>query len=151
MPASFPVISDEFWVGVGAVVLVSILVFFPFQAFTNIYVPFTVTIYDRHVTLRYFLSIFWYAKIFPFISVAIRSSVINDSFCLCSRRCAVVSYIDRLFYRVNFHAWKIQERVIHWYKAWKLLVKSGHEQPMSRLWYYIIYSRWWPVVVQLLL
>ena len=93
------------------------------------------------------LHIFNSAKRFPSIPVTIKFSIINKSFCLCCRRCAVVSPIDRFFCCINFQVWAIQEGVTLCFKAWTLLENSGLKQLISGMWASIIYRRWCHVVV----
>ena len=107
LPASFPMISTEVWVGGGHWYWSEFWFLLSFQAFNDIYFSFPVAISEYHVTLRYFLHMFSSGKT-PFRPVAIRSSIINESFYLCGRGCAVVSSIDRFFSRMNCHVWAIQ-------------------------------------------
>ena len=92
--------------------------------------------------MRYFLHILSSDKSYPYIPAAIRSSIINNSFCIYNRRFAVVSSIDRFFFRMNCHVWDIQEGLINCYKACKLLAEGVPEHPIFRLWDSIRSHRW---------
>ena len=113
LPASFPMIYFEVWVGGGQWYWSVFWFLFPLWALTDVSITFPVAIYYRHVTLRYFLSMFISDKRFPSVPVAIRSFMIKKTLCFCGSSCAVVSSIDRLFSRIHFHVWVIQEWVIH--------------------------------------
>ena len=121
--------------------------FFPFQVFTDIYFLFPVAMVDLHVALSYYPRMFNSAKISPLVSVSIISSMMNKSFYLCRRRCAVVSHIDRVFSRMNCHVRTIQEGVMLWYKACKLLEKRDPYQLISIFLSSIRSRRWLSVVV----
>ena len=108
LPVIFTIISAEVWVGGEQWYRSVFWFFFPLQAFTDIYFLFPVAVSDWHGTIRYFLHIFSSAKTFSSIPVAIRYFMINESFCLCGRRCAVVSSIYRLFSCMNCYMWAIQ-------------------------------------------
>ena len=93
LPDSFPMIYAGGWVGRNS----GISQYSVFPSLSRrlliFFFPFPVDISDQHVTLRYFIHMFISSKIFPLVPMAIRFSIINKSFCLCGRRCAVVSSI----------------------------------------------------------
>ena len=120
-------LSHDFWCVLGwwgQRYLLGFQLFLTFQAFAEIALLLPVVILDRQVEHRAWRNIFSYSTISPSKPDVIKSSLINESFCLWGRRSVVPSSRVRFLSLINFQEWEIQYGVVKWERYGKILSNS---------------------------